>query len=723
MGRLRLTIGLRGAAAAGVLFASLALPATPASAGTPPSVKTVLATRGVVEGTVNPHLEATEYWVDYGPASQEWCTSGGTKGSHEQTAHTTDEYEGNKARYASVKPVGLVLAETYCFALVAKNASGEASGVQLSYTEGAPAVEFKEETLREEIDIRPRSATSEGLIVEVEDEGGAPDSVEVRYDVEYALASSKWCTSGGVEGSAEHTSEEWRYDFFQGEEYIFGHHEFVISGLTSKSQYCARPEAIAEGLVNHGLFASFSAGAPKVSSYGAYQTGPTTVVVPANINPAAQPAEYQVLYAKSSEEWCTSGGVKGSATSTTLEELTSGKPAEVHVEIAGLTNGERYCAELVVTNASGAASVAVGFQPGAPEAFVEDVPDEEETVQPNGEAHYYVNATVFKHERPAEEWAEYALASTRWCRTDTESGETAASTIHTVVGSELTGEGEAVFGPVQLPLLPPGTNYCGKLHVKNEKAETTGFFTFTTAAAFTFTVKIEGTGSGTVTGKRISCPGVCTAVYLVEGEGKPIHLEARAAEGSTFAGWTPFSCLFGLENATCEAGNSTATAIFNKNGSSGGGGGSQTGSQAGDNSGGGPGGPQGEALACTISRRGLGTVKRPPRAKHRHGKHKSKPATLPVSVNCNGAASLTISGTLTQTVGKGKHKTTTHMKLAPAHGAVAAGVTGRLAPSLPAKALSALAHGARIAARLSLSAEGPAGSAHEVILVTRLKLH
>lgn len=392
------------------------------------------------------------------------------------------------------------------------------------------------------------------------------------------------------------------------------------------------------------------------------------------------------------------------------------------VEVAGLTNGESYCAALIVTNASGNGSVRLTFQPGAPAAFVEDVPGEEETVQPNGEAHYYVNASVFKHEYATEEWAEYALASTRWCRTQTESGETAPSTIHTEVGSESTGEGEAVLGPVKLPLLPSSTKYCGKVHVKNEKAEGTRFFTFTTAAAFTFTVKIEGTGSGTVTGKRISCPAVCTAVYLIEGEGKPIQLEAKAAEGSTFAGWTAFSCLFGLDSPICEADNPTATAIFNKNGSSGGGG-SQGGSQARGNSGGGPSGSQGETLACAISRQGLGTVKRPSRAKHRHGKHRSKPATLPVSVHCNSAASLTISGTLTQTVKRGKHKTTTHATLTAAHGTAAAGAIGRLALSVPTKALTALAHGAHIAARLTLSAQGPAGSAHQVISVARLKLH
>ncbi len=450
-----------------------------------------------------------------------------------------------------------------------------------------------------------------------------------------------------------------------------------------------------------------------MTSYGAYQTGPTTIVVPGDINPALQPAEYQVLYAKSSEEWCTSAGVNGSAKSTKLEKTSSEKMDEVHVEVTGLANGESYCAELVVTNPSGDAAVHLTFQPGAPGAFVEDVPDEEETVQANGEAHYFVNASVYKHEYPAEEWAEYALASTRWCRTETESGETVAATPHAEVGSELTGEGEAVFGPVQLPLLPPETKYCAKLHVKNERAELTRFFTFTTAIAFTFTVKSEGTGSGTVTGKRISCPPTCSAVYLYAGEGKPVQLEAKAAEGSTFAGWTMFSCLYGLESPTCDAGNSTATAIFNKSGTSGGD------SQGSGNSGGGP----GEALACSISPQRLGTVKRPPRAKRGRGRDKRQPATLPVSVHCNGVAQLTVSGTLTQTVRKGHRRATIHTRLTAAHGTAAAGATETLAPGLSAKALAALAHGARIAAKLTLSAQGPAGSAHEVISVARLKLH
>jgi hypothetical protein len=54
----------------------------------------------------------------------------------------------------------------------------------------------------------------------------------------------------------------------------------------------------------------------------------------------------------------------------------------------------------------------------------------------------------------------------------------------------------------------------------------------TTGAAETLTVTI--TGSGTVTGGGISCPGTCSKDYPA---GTPVTLTATAAHGFTFAGW------------------------------------------------------------------------------------------------------------------------------------------------------------------------------------------
>ncbi|HLH65337.1 MAG TPA: LamG-like jellyroll fold domain-containing protein [Solirubrobacteraceae bacterium] len=52
-------------------------------------------------------------------------------------------------------------------------------------------------------------------------------------------------------------------------------------------------------------------------------------------------------------------------------------------------------------------------------------------------------------------------------------------------------------------------------------------------------VSLAGTGSGTVTGSEISCPGPCSASYT---EGTQVTLTATPGSGSTFAGWSGGGC-------------------------------------------------------------------------------------------------------------------------------------------------------------------------------------
>lgn len=55
------------------------------------------------------------------------------------------------------------------------------------------------------------------------------------------------------------------------------------------------------------------------------------------------------------------------------------------------------------------------------------------------------------------------------------------------------------------------------------------------AAQETLTVITGGTGSGTVTGSGISCPGTCTDTY---SQGAVVTLASTAASGSMFSGWS-----------------------------------------------------------------------------------------------------------------------------------------------------------------------------------------
>jgi hypothetical protein len=64
--------------------------------------------------------------------------------------------------------------------------------------------------------------------------------------------------------------------------------------------------------------------------------------------------------------------------------------------------------------------------------------------------------------------------------------------------------------------------------------------TFTTnAPQYTLSVSFAGSGSGTVTGQGISCPGTCQASYT---QGTAVTLPATPAAGSTFTGWSGGGC-------------------------------------------------------------------------------------------------------------------------------------------------------------------------------------
>ena len=72
-------------------------------------------------------------------------------------------------------------------------------------------------------------------------------------------------------------------------------------------------------------------------------------------------------------------------------------------------------------------------------------------------------------------------------------------------------------------------------------------------------VDVVGTGSGTVTGPGVDCPGDCAQTYLRDAD---VTLSAKPAAGSVFAGW--FGDYSGL-SATCDlhmGGGRTASAVF-----------------------------------------------------------------------------------------------------------------------------------------------------------------
>ena len=77
----------------------------------------------------------------------------------------------------------------------------------------------------------------------------------------------------------------------------------------------------------------------------------------------------------------------------------------------------------------------------------------------------------------------------------------------------------------------------------------------------TLTASVAGTGSGTVTGTGINCPGDCSETYA---DGTPVSLSASADAGSTFTGWSGACSGTGSCDLTMSADRSV-TATFTAN--------------------------------------------------------------------------------------------------------------------------------------------------------------
>ena len=80
------------------------------------------------------------------------------------------------------------------------------------------------------------------------------------------------------------------------------------------------------------------------------------------------------------------------------------------------------------------------------------------------------------------------------------------------------------------------------------------------APSYTLTASTAGSGSGTVTGSGISCPGTCSKSFT---SGTAVTLTAALASGSTFAGWSGACSGTGSCSVTMTAAKSV-TATFTK---------------------------------------------------------------------------------------------------------------------------------------------------------------
>ncbi len=176
----------------------------------------------------------------------------------------------------------------------------------------------------------------------------------------------------------------------------------------------------------------------------------------------------------------------------------------------------------------------------------------------------------------------------------------------------------------------------------------------------TLTVSLAGAGAGLVTGSGISCPGTCSHGYAA---GTTVTLSAAPGSNSTFAGWSGAGCS-GKGNCTVTLNSAQAvSATFDK--------------------------AAAPAPVCTLAVRSDTVVLKAPK----HENESAKPGTLALTARCNEDASLRLTGTLVELLGKkpkhGKQKTKS-FALGPLRATCKAGKPTTLTIKLPALALHAL---------------------------------
>jgi hypothetical protein len=213
----------------------------------------------------------------------------------------------------------------------------------------------------------------------------------------------------------------------------------------------------------------------------------------------------------------------------------------------------------------------------------------------------------------------------------------------------------------------------------------------------TLTVALLGTGSGTIAGAGVACPGVCSAAYPA---GTTVKLAATPTAGSTFSGWSGAGCSGTAGCAVTMSANQTITATFTAN--------------------------ERSAPHCTLrvdTKVPLPTKTRPKRRGARRARSRGATGAIAATVRCDQAAKVKLAGTLTEALRqKRKHgkRHSVKFRLGPLGGSVSAGVQRTLLLRLPNAALTALAHRAKESATLILTAANANGTTTTKLTVARL---
>lgn len=491
------------------------------------------ATGATVSGDVNPAGQDTQWDVVYDIASSNWCTSGGSSGSPSFSTTLTDlGFTDTSAHDVSANLNGLTADSSYCAAIEATNAAGTVDGFQEDWTQGVPTVDIT--------GASGASWTTAAITGDVDAAGQ-----HTTYDVEYALASSLFCTSFGAAGSPTTTTAT-DLGFTDGSSHPV---TVDLSGLTANTSYCA--EIAADNA-----------------------TGDAASTTQTWTQPASAPAH--TLSAT------LAGGGSGTVTSS---------PAGVDCVSGASTNCSQQFNDgtpITLTATPAAGSSFVGFSGGT--CTSTGATTCQVTLGGSDEA---VTAT-FNGPPPPPNTITVTLAGTG-------SGSVASSPAGISCGSTCA-HAFAQGAPVTLTATPAaGSTFTGftggtcvatsayTCQVTPAGSDETVKATFTANTVVTHTLAVQkaGSGAGTVGSNPtgLDCGSTCTHTYNASAS---VTLTATPAPGSTFVGWSGAGC---SGTGTCivpMSADTTVTATFATSSSGGGGGG------------GGGGGSTGGGASCKV---------------------------------------------------------------------------------------------------------------------------
>jgi phosphodiesterase/alkaline phosphatase D-like protein len=667
------------------------------------------ATTATLSGDVDPSGQSTTYDAEYDKASSMWCQSGGDSGTPaDTTAPVTLPETDTTYHDVSIDLTGLAPG-AYCATVAATNASGTGAGSLDSFTAGAPSVQTFE--------VDATSATAASVSGDVDPGGQA-----TTYYAEYDLASSAWCESNGqFSAPADNTMSVVQ---MLGPDSGFDDATVAITGLSAGTQYCAAIVATNPSGASTGAIESFTAGVPGAETFETDATSARTATVSGDVDPAGQATTYYADYDLASSEWCESYGDSGTPADNTMSVVqTLGADSSYHnvtVDLNGLSAGTQYCAAIVATNGSGTTTGDVeAFTAGAPGAELEGEP------QISGPSAVALSGSVDPAGQSTTYFAQYGPASSDWCQSDGDSGTPAGAT--TPVALPQT---DATYHDVTVDVsgLTPGTEYCMTIAATNGSATSvSGTRTVTpdgVPSVVLGTPASTGTTGETLNG-RVDPDGLATTyqfAYAASGSswctsGGASGTPTSTATESAGAGGVSVAVTASLTGLTASTGYCYALSAANSLGAS------PT--------------PQGTfttaapptvttptntgttppakvpAPTCVITLRSSAVLLvRPKLKKGAKASVTDEPDVLLLRAKCDQAASVTLTGVITERIKKSRRKKASTKRFTMrATGSLVANTALTLVLKLPSAAVAALRAGKPESAAFVLSAHNAHGSA------------